>query len=233
MKKNKEGRVKTAVTEIIKNRQLDERGFSLLEILIAIVLLGTSFLFLASMIYQNNQAIKLNKRKEEAIFVREDIKEWLLYKSQLQDIANLNSFVFIEFKASLDEGQIARRNHLILDNSGIQRDVLTGKGKYGEIEVPLSDDERGTFIQKLKYHLTDADFLPESLRTDGNQLYIGQYVDRFNEETDFLVKIVVNHKVGVSEYNPRTDGVSLNILIYDKQNGSLLTETYVNWVVES
>ncbi len=211
----------------------DEHGFSLLEVLFAIVLLGVCFLFIVSMIYQNRQAIQLNKKKEEAIFVREDVKEWLGYKAQIQDIANLNAFVFVESSAAFTGEQMERRNHLILDNSGIQKESGTNKAKYGELEMPLSDSDRGTFIRKINYHLTDSDFLPEALRSTVNQLYIGQYISNSGEETDFLVEVVVQRKTGLVDYNPRTDGVGLGIKVYDKRNGNLLTETYINWVAES
>ncbi|WP_170924710.1 type IV pilus modification PilV family protein [Candidatus Enterococcus clewellii] len=233
MKKHKRYSVKRIYGEKLKRMCLDEHGFSLLEVLFAIVILGVCFLFIASLIYQNNQAIQLNTKKEEAIFAREDVKEWLLYKAQIQDVANLNTFVFVETSSALTAEQTERREHLILDNSGIQKDSGIGRAKYGELEVPVNDSERGVFIQKIKYRLTEPEFLPEALRSSENQLYLGQYIDRSGEETDYLVKVVVRRKEGIQAYNPRTDGVGLTIQVYDRIKGNLLTETYINWVAES
>ncbi|MGL4696659.1 type IV pilus modification PilV family protein [Enterococcus larvae] len=233
MKKSKFGFIQVTGGCKLKRVWLDERGFSLLEVLFAIVLLGVCFLFISSMIYQNKQAIQINKKKEEAIFVREDVKEWLVYKAQIQDIANLNTFVFVESAAVFNEEQLERRNHLILDNSGIQKESGTNKAKYGELEMPVTDSDRGTFIQKVNYRLSDPDFLPEALQSDVNQLYLGQYLNHLGEETDFLIEVVVQRKAAIAEYDPRVDGVGLTIKVYDQNSGSLLTETYINWVAES
>lgn len=214
-------------------RKLNEAGFSLIEILFAIILLGISFTLLASFIYQNSRAIEINKKREEAIFVREDIKEWLLYKAQIQDITNLNQFVFVESGGTFSEEQTLRRKHMILDNSGIQKLEGSNKAKFGEVEMPLeNNEERGTFVQKVRYSLTPTD-LPQQLQSGSDYLYIGQYIDSSKKETEFLVKVTVQKKQNIQDYNPRTDGIALTILIYDQKTGSLLTETCINWVAES
>lgn len=216
----------------------NEQGFSLIEIIVAVVILGTCFMLLATLIHQNSLTIKLNKRKEDAIFVREDIKEWLSYKGQIQDLANLNNYVFIRPTKSLDLVETARQGHFILDNTGIQTESSTDSTiKYGEIKIPETDSDRGSFVQKLKYHLKtseeEVNFLPESLRTETNQLYMGEYVNSSKETTNFLVKVQAEWTSADVSYMPRTDGIDLTILIYDKDTGALLTSTVLNWVTES
>ncbi|MBP1042782.1 prepilin-type N-terminal cleavage/methylation domain-containing protein [Vagococcus sp. BWB3-3] len=210
----------------------DEKGFSLIEIIVAVILLGSCFMLLATLVHQNSLAIQLTKRKEEAAFVREDIKEWLLYKGQIQDIAYLNNYVFVQIQQgkNLTDKQIARRGHLILDNTGIQRDGSLPV--YGEVEVKEVDSKRGNFVRKVKYYPTEANFLPEKLRSEVNQLYIGEYLHG-TKGTDFLVEIQVSTPETNASYNPRTEGVDLTILVYDKKNGSLLTSTVLNWVIDS
>lgn len=214
-------------------RLLDEKGFSLIEIIVAVVLLGSCFMLLATLIHQNSLAIQLTKRKEEAAFVREDIKEWLLYKGQIEDIANLNHYVFVQTKEGkqLTVEEKARRGHLILDNSGIQKESLLPI--YGEVEVKETDGNRGNFSKKVSYHLTEATFLPEKLRSDSNLLYIGEYVGATQTTSKFLVEVQVSIPDVSLTYNPRRDGVNLTIMIYDKKTGGLLTSTILNWVVDS
>lgn len=211
----------------------DQKGFSLIEIIVAVILLGSCFMLLATLIHQNSLAIQLTKRKEEAAFVREDIKEWLLYKGQIQDIANLNNYVLVQADAgkTLTDKQKARRNHLILDNSGIQKE--SSLPLYGEVEVKEVDGDRGDFTKKVTYHPTEAAFLPEKLRSDVNQLYIGEYIDGTQGTSTFLIEVQVTIPDQAVGYSPRREGVNLTILIYDKKTGGLLTSTILNWVVDS
>lgn len=211
----------------------DENGFSLIEILVAVVLLGSCFMLLATLIHQNALAIQLNKRKEEAAYVREDIKEWLLYKRQIQDLADLNRYVFAQTDKNLTTEQEARRGHLILDNTGIQKDSAS-QPLYGEMGIKEtdSDNKRGNFVPKVIYHLDTSEFLPTSLQSATNQLYIGEYVSPKKEASDFLVEVQAKKPKADQAYNARTNGIDLTIMIYDKKTGSLLTSTVLNWVVE-
>lgn len=211
----------------------DEKAFSLIEIIVAVILLGSCFMLLATLIHQNSLAIQLTKRKEEAAFVREDIKEWLLYKGQIQDIANLNNYVLVQADTgkTLTDKQKARRDHLILDNSGIQRE--SSLPLYGEVEIKEVDSARGEFTKKVTYHPTEATFLPEKLQSDVNQLYIGEYIDGTQRLSTYLVDVQVTIPDQAVGYNPRREGVNLTILIYDKKTGALLTSTILNWVVDS
>lgn len=217
----------------LKETILDEEGLSLIEILATMVILGIALLGFSSLMYQNFIVIDQNKLKEEAIFCREDIKEWLTYRAQNQDVANLNTFTLTTPKngeSSLTEEQWTRRKHLILDESGIQSDSK-GDALYGEVSRDGNID-RGEIVSKVKYSL-DGQLLPDSLLQEDefNKYYIGEYLNQ-SVENPMLVKIQVIRKSSSSDYNPRTDGVRLNILIYSKESGTLLTETYLNWVAE-
>ncbi|MGK0551207.1 type IV pilus modification PilV family protein [Enterococcus faecalis] len=229
----------------------NEQGFSFIEILGAIVILGISLILIASMIFQNRKAIALNTQREEAIAVRDDIKEWLSYKAQIQDITNLNQWVYLFGDTN------ARQRHFILDNSGIQYEA--GKAKYGEIPIDESDTRRGRFIRKVQYDPPTGSFLPAVLAEDeNNKLYMGQYLTETGTATNYLVKVLVtkiaqetggtiadarsvtNRSADIvlldsyferpGYYDTRNDGVLLTIQIFDKVTGRFLTETYLNWV---
>lgn len=213
-----------------KRRDLDEAGFSLIEVIGAIVILGISFLLIASLVIQNNYAINFNKQQEEAIAARDDIKEWLLYKAQIQDIANLNPWVFTEPSHAESTAMQQRRNHLVVDNSGIQ--YAQGQPLYGETPIDIEDDLRGTFIRKVEYKF-DGDELPENLAySEYAPFYIGHYLSENGEATDYLVKILVEQDTTSADFDPRRQGVRLIIQIYGKARGDLLTETILNWVIE-
>ncbi|EGO6609424.1 prepilin-type N-terminal cleavage/methylation domain-containing protein [Enterococcus faecalis] len=208
----------------------DEKGVSLIEILAAIVILSIALLGLSSLMYQNFSAIDQNNLIERSIYVRDDIREWMNYRAQSQDIGNLNTFVLINPKRgeeTLTIEQQMRRKHLIVSESGIQIDSDTKKTIYGEI---ARDDtiDRGKLVEKVKYDLSGA-ILPENLKDDEfNKYYIGEYIN----DPDFLVKIVVENKSNEESYDPRKDGVRLSIQILSRNTGALLTEGYMNWVAE-
>ncbi|MGY3777464.1 type IV pilus modification PilV family protein [Isobaculum melis] len=216
-----------------KKTLINEEGLSMIEILAAVVILGIALLQLSSLMYQNFIAIDQNKLKEEAIFVREDIKEWLTYRAQNQDVANLNTYALLwEFNnaGTYTEEQTMRRKHFILDETGIQVDVNTGENIYGEIAREASA-ERGELVSKVRYDFSGS-LLPDALQQDPyNKYYIGEYIDSEADEPLFLVKILVEPKdILNKKYDARTGGVGLNILIYSKETGKLLTETYLNFV---
>lgn len=234
----------------IKNSLRNQLGFSLIETLAAIVLLGTCLALLLSFMYQNFLAIDLNTKKEEAIFIRDDLKEWLTYKGQSQDIARLNPFVF-ESRAveTIDEEE--RSRHLIIDESGIQYVGETSQTLYGELPRDSRID-RGQTIQKVHYDFT-GDTLPEKLKNPmTNRFYIGEYLDFSGNFTGYLVEIKKIEKdffpaflllsyrpplyLVLSDYMPwahdRKQGIGIQIIIYDKESGEFLTETFLYWVVE-
>lgn len=211
--------------EVITN----EAGLSLIEILASIVIFGIALLGFASLMYQNFVAIDQNELVERSYYVRDDLKEWLNYRAQSQDIANLNQYALTlpkEGEAAYTPEQKARSEHFILDESGIQLNPTTNQAEYGEIPRDLSVD-RGEIIEKVHYDFSGK-LLPAPLKQDKfNKYYVGEYL----ADPDFLVKINVK-KQATDSGNPRTDGVRLTIQIYSKETGKRLTETYLNWVSE-
>ncbi len=221
--------------QYFKKKAADETGISMIELLATIVLLGISLVTLASFMAQNFMAIDLNTKLEEAIFVREDIKEWLSYRAQSQDIANLNTFFFAGEK--VNDSTLPRLKYLLLDESGIRRDAITGKAIFGEITRDQGID-RGKIINKVRYDLTGA-LLPDTLKKDDENKYkIAQYLDRQGNPTDYLVSvkrygIVVPPRAYLKNSSYRNDqGFHLLILVYDKKTGKLLTEGTLYWVAD-
>lgn len=218
----------------------DESGFTLVEILGAIVILGIALVMIAMMIIQNNLILSYNTRMEEAIAVRDDVKEWLTYRAQTQDVANLNLWLFTTRSPGMilnpDEQLENRRQHLIVDNSGIQYDSH-GQSFYGEIPIPIDDANRGRFIRKVAYDLT-GDHLPHSLvHSEVNRLYMGTYLSENDQPTNYLVKISIRDdrvydNTQVEDLDRRQQGMGLVIQVFDKQTGEFLTETFMHWVVD-
>lgn len=218
----------------------DESGFTLVEILGAIVILGIALVMIAMMIIQNNLILSYNTRMEEAIAVRDDVKEWLTYRAQTQDVANLNLWLFTTRSPGMilapDEQLENRRQHLVVDNSGIQYNSY-GQSLYGEIPIPIHDVDRGRFIRKVAYDLTGA-HLPDSLvHSEQNRLYMGTYLSENDQPTNYLVKIAIRedqlHDITQADsLDRRQQGMGLIIQVFDKSTGEFLTETYMHWVVD-
>ncbi|MBO0475009.1 prepilin-type N-terminal cleavage/methylation domain-containing protein [Enterococcus ureasiticus] len=226
---------------MIKN----EDGLTLIEVLVAVVILGTSFMLLASMLVRNQQMIELNEKKKEAQYIRDELREWIGYRAQTQDLAGLNQYVFsVKDSERLTNDQKIRRNYLILDNSGIQ----TNSGNvpiYGEQEIDLTDrvdktneTENKQQERKIEYNYPDkARLLPEKWKdADEGSLekeesnYLGRYIGTANQHT-YLVLCKVGFKNTSSNYDPRRDGVEVVLEIYDEKTGQLITETLFNWVI--
>lgn len=211
----------------------NEAGFSAFEILFAVALLGMSFMWLSSFMLQNADMIEMNQKKEEAIQVREDLKEWLNYRGQTQDVVGLNPYVLLSLSAAdqtaLQPEQVERRAHLIIDNSGIQKNS-SNVSLYGEVPIE-GTNERGKIIRKLEYDFT-GNHLPDTLKTDLNKLYMGVYLNDKGNPTDFLALLSVKMKENVANYDPKQDGVEIEIKIYDRISGGQLTNTTINWVSE-
>jgi len=97
------------------HKVLDESGFSLVEILGAIVILGIAMVMIAMLIIQNNLILSYNTRMEEAIAARDDVKEWLIYRAQTQDLADLNIGIFTARPSWMmvdpDDPSEVRRHH--------------------------------------------------------------------------------------------------------------------------
>lgn len=215
----------------------NEKGMTLIEIVAAMLILGIALAGLATMTSQNFIAIDQNKLKEEAAFVRDDIKEWLNYRAQTQDIANLNPLALKNEKSIsglLTDKELAERyKHLILDESGVQVDPQTGKNKYGEVLRNKSDTGRGKFISKVEYDLSGS-FLPNGLKkNEFNKYNIGKYIGTKTENDAFLVEVKATATTGgTDDSDVRKRGLELTILIYSQDTGALLTETQMRWVPE-
>jgi len=219
--------MKRSLKEIVIN----ERGFSLIEVLATLILLAFSLSSLFYFIQQNFVVIERNKIQEQAIFVREDIKEWMTYRAQAQDIISLNPIISqVNVKTFLQPAYIERMNHLILDETGIQRDSETGRALYEEVERDSLEGGRGQIVSKVIYDLSD-DSLPKILRSDPyNKFYIGEYINSEKSRSGILVKIKIKSKEDIDDYIPQVDGVDVSIIIYSKKTGELLTETWLHWV---
>ncbi len=216
----------------LKRIYQEETGGTLVEILASIIILGLTLLSMAVLMNQNYSSIQINQLKEASLFAQEDIKEWLTYRATNQDIANLNQFTLVkehQMNPSLTEAEKRRRNHFILDESGIQKTVY-GENIYGEIPQDKTVDRGESFV-KVLYDFS-GDHLPEPLKSDDyNKYYIGEYVDNSKQDAKLLVEVVVRQK-NLDEYEPRKDGVELNIKIYSKKTGQLLSEGFLNWIAE-
>ncbi|EPH61809.1 prepilin-type cleavage/methylation protein [Enterococcus casseliflavus 14-MB-W-14] len=220
-------------------RVLDESGFSLVEILGAIVILGIAMVMIAMLIIQNNLILSYNTRMEEAIAARDDVKEWLIYRAQTQDLADLNIGIFTARPSWMmvdpDDPSEVRRHHLVLDNSGIQYNAQ-GQPMYEEIPIAVDDLNRGRFIRKVVYDHSGA-HLPQPLaNSEENRLYMGTYLSENEETTNYLVKVSIRedprHGLREDTYDRRQLGIGLIIQVFDKQTGVFLTETYLHWVVD-
>ncbi|MBO0440840.1 type II secretion system protein [Candidatus Enterococcus ikei] len=223
----------------------DEDGLTLIEVLVAVVILGTSFMLLASMLVRNQQMIELNEKKKEAQYIRDELREWIGYRGQTQDLAGLNQYVFsIRDNQNLTDSQKIRRNYLILDNSGIQ----TNSGHlpiYGEQEIDLTDRvdktneaEKKQQERKIEYNYPNkANILPkkwkdaeEGTLEKEESNYLGRYIGTVNQH-NYLVLCKVNFKNTSKNYDPRKDGVEVVLEIYDEKTGHLMTDTLFNWVI--
>lgn len=218
-----------------------EDGLTLIEVLVAVVILGTSFMLLASMLVRNQQMIELNEKKKEAQAIRDELREWMGYRGQTQDLAGLNQYVFsVKNNEHLTTSQKVRRNYLILDNSGIQ----TNGGNisiYGEQKVDLTGRVETTNKQqerKIEYSYPDKRTLLPKKWKDAEEgtlekeesNYLGRYIGTANQH-NYLVLCKVHFKNTSKKYDPRKDGIEVFLEIYDESTGRLMTDTLFNWVI--
>lgn len=218
-----------------------EDGLTLIEVLVAVVILGTSFMLLASMLVRNQQMFELNEKKKEAQAIRDELREWMGYRGQTQDLAGLNQYVFsVKNNEHLITSQKVRRNYLILDNSGIQ----TNGGNisiYGEQKVDLTGRVETTNKQqerKIEYSYPDKRTLLPKKWKDAEEgtlekeesNYLGRYIGTANQH-NYLVLCKVHFKNTSKKYDPRKDGIEVFLEIYDESTGRLMTDTLFNWVI--
>lgn len=219
------------IREIIGN----EDGFSIVEVIASIVLLGMLIPSAFYLFVFSNHIMTSNEHRSEAIQVGEDIRQLLDYRSQTQDIADLNRITLVDLNQQVkqinqDNKRLQlRREHVILDNTGIEYDQRN-QPVYDEIPITTTNDIRGDFIRKVSY--TGKEGLPEKLQNEENDRYMGTYLT-FNqhtkeyEESDYLVRIDV-----LSQEEKIEEGLNLEVGVWDKQSGSKLNSTIVKWVVK-
>ncbi|MBO0470872.1 hypothetical protein JZO66_09965 [Enterococcus sp. DIV0242_7C1] len=219
----------------------NEEGLTLAEVLVSVVILGTTFMLLASMLIRNQQLIELNEKKKEAQYVRDELKEWMGYRGQTQDLAGLNPYVFsIRDERHLTDQQKSRRAYLILDNSGIQMKDDGSKQipLYGEEKIDYTgrvEAGKENIERKVDYHYSEKEAeLPDRWKNSDGSIkeeahYLGKYIG--NQTNHFFVVLCkVNYKEGTKDL--RKDGIELNLEIYDGKTGAFMTDTVFNWVVD-
>lgn len=206
-----------------------EDGFSLIEVVASIGLLTLLFGGVINIIIQNNYIIDNNQLRAEAMDVQKDIKEYLTYRGQTQDIADLNRIAIVDLdKDNIGNDTKERSHYLILDNSGIQKDE-NGNSKFDEKEIDASRQAEGTtnaenFIRKVSY---EDIVLPSKLNNQINKKYMGNYLDREGRKTNFLIRIdVLSKDIHVDE------GLNLKITIWDQERGNELTTSIFKWIIK-
>ncbi|MEG2254511.1 MAG: hypothetical protein RSC33_04215 [Vagococcus sp.] len=203
----------------------------LIEVVASVVMLGILLPGVAYLFVFSQSVLRSNQARSEGIQVAEDIKQVLEYRSQTQDIADLNRLAIVEINDSvtLDEATQMRRDHLIIDNTGIQYESKN-QPLYGEVPIEEIDGDKGEFLRKISY--TKEKALPESLNTRENQLYMGNYLTwskekKTYEPTPYLVRIDVEDRDKRIE-----EAVNLEIGVWDERTGSKLYSTVYKWVVK-
>jgi hypothetical protein len=220
----------------------NEDGMTLAEVLISVVILGTTFMLFASMIVRNQKFIALNEKVKEAQYVRDDIKEWMGYRAQSQDIAGLNQYVFIHSvkkNNSLTDKQQTRIKYLILDNSGIQKGPYTGSPTlYGEQAIVYGDRAPGgeNKERKIEYKYSNKEStLPSSFKdAHGKSIeeanYLGKYIGSETKNSFLVICKITDKAANVKDY--REEGLELTLEVYDEDTGKFMTDTVFKWVAD-
>lgn len=228
----------------------DEEGFTLVELLSAIVILGIMLPLFMGFIITNAKLIDQNTIQTEAISVREEIREWMSYKAQSQDIADLNPYVLATTGHQpdpiilTDQQEKNRASHLILDKSGIENDAF-GKAKYGE-QVPADKlvDDDGNIITSSStrkqtrqvVYLNSGFSLSKLNLPDEKKRYVGKYVGegalRFKVDYAVLVEAAPKEiKKGstATTADNQDGGILVTLRIYNSKTGKELTNTQFHW----
>ena len=245
---------KKAIVTISNN----EEGFTIAELLCAIVIISIVLPLLMGLIVTNAKMIDLNTIQSEAIDVREEIREWMSYKATSQDIADLNPYVLattghqpapITIHDSPEKEM--RAGYLILDESGIPKDTSSGKAKFGETvpaKVLVDDDGKeisgstrnqthqviygGKDFSKLNI----ADISAEKQKYVG--MYVGEGAQRYKTQFAVLVEaapkaITMQTYASISENAENYDsGILVTLRVYDVKTGKELTNTQFHWVAD-
>ncbi|HCN75393.1 type II secretion system protein [Pseudolactococcus plantarum] len=235
---------------IILTELKNEEGFTLVELLSAITILGIVLPLFIGFIVSNSKMIELNTIQTEAISVREEIREWMSYKAQSQDIADLNPYVLATTGHQpdpitlTDQEEKLRASHLILDKSGIQKDTL-GKAKYGE-QVPADKlvDDDGNIITssptrqqtRQVVYLSSGFALPKLNLSAEKKRYVGMYVGegalRFKVDYAVLVEAApkaIKKGATATVADNQDSGILVTLRIYNSKTGKELTNTQFHW----
>ncbi|MCJ1977233.1 type IV pilus modification PilV family protein [Lactococcus paracarnosus] len=228
----------------------DEDGMSLAELLGAMVILSIVLPLLIGFIVANAKMIEQNTILTEAISVREEIREWMGYRAQSQDIADLNAYVLANTGhqpspiSLTDPAGIVRASHLILDESGIEKDVL-GEPKFDE-KVPsnrLIDDDGNPITgpvtrnrsQQVSYKMPGGFPLPKLNISADSKRYVGMYVgpDATQQKVAYAVLVEAAPKQMTTETGAIAEnndaGILVTLRIYNSESGKELTNTQFYW----
>lgn len=228
----------------------DEEGMSLVELLGAMVILSIVLPLFIGFIVTNAKMIEQNTILTEAIAVREEIREWMGYRAQSQDIADLNPFVLANTGHQpspiipKNSEEAIRASHLILDKSGIAWDT-SGQPKFDE-KIPndqLIDDD-GKLItgsdnrkrtQQVNYNMPAGFSLPKLKISADRKRYVGMYVgpDVTQQKVAYAVLVEAAPKQITTKSGDITEnndaGILVTLRIYNSESGKELTNTQFYW----
>ena len=243
--------------KVIVSISHNEDGFTIAELLCTIVILSIVVPLLMGFIVSNAKMIELNTIQTEAIDVREEIREWMSYKATSQDIADLNPYVLattghqpapITIHDSKEEE--IRAGYLILDESGIPKDISSGKAQFGETvptKVLVDDDGKeisGSTRTQTHQVMYDGryDFSKlniADISSDDKQKYVGMYVGEGAQrhKTQFAVLAeaapkAITMQTATSTAENYDSGILVTLRIYDFKTGKELTNTQFHWVAD-
>ncbi|MTD42411.1 hypothetical protein GIX45_28050 [Erwinia sp. CPCC 100877] len=229
----------------------NEDGLTLVEVLISVVILGTTFMLFASMFVRNQQLITLNEKIKEAQYVRDDIKEWMGYRAQTQDLIDLNrstlsyrlgDYSLTSLSPEAVEFFKTRTNYLILDNSGVK----PGSHIPPITAIPSGDDEIEFFadrqadyknrvisgeekqVRKVNYGGGFSRIPDDFKKTTEDIKYLGKYIGDKTKYSFLVTCRVTDKHSDVKNYYE--EGLEVNLEIYDEESGNVLSDTTFNWV---
>lgn len=206
----------------------EEQGLSLIETLISVVILGLCFLMIFNSTVLNSKMIESNSEMQSAIAARDDVKEWLTYRSQSSLVSQLNQIVFtgsISDSVVPEDEEVLfkeRISHLILDNTGIQRDT-EGKIVFREQE---NDFQNLKVREIVKY---SNDYLPTNLKNRDESPYFACYIDEKGKLSDFLILVTIE---GEDDKKVKENATPVVLSVFSRLSGKKLTETVMNWISE-
>ncbi len=224
----------------------DEEGMPIVELLGAITILGIVLPLFVGYIILNSKMIAANTIQTEAIAIREDIREWMSYRAQSQDIYELNPYVMTTTGGRPNpvypkEGiEIVRAKHLILDKSGIMKDDQ-GNPMFGEqipSDIVVVGKQRSSESRNRRQVL-DYDYEKKGVSLKASVLsdikpYVGQYVGLGYDKLAINYAVLVEADPKEFEKNANTSdnsvsGILVTLRVYNGITGAELTNTQFHW----